>query len=76
MHTCLQGIIPYVCGLVLKSLISQKIVDLDEINDEILKIFSMIKIDKKNNPVSQGLSKNNGNEGISLKCPLHNCGLL
>jgi hypothetical protein len=50
MHTCLQGIIPYVCGLVLKSLISQKIVDLDEINDEISKIFSMIKIDKKNNP--------------------------
>jgi hypothetical protein len=64
MHTCLQGIIPYVCGLVLKTLISQKILDIDQINDEISKKFSRLKIDKKNKP---GLIKNNGKEGLSFK---------
>lgn len=47
MHTCIQGFIPYVCGMIIQRLISQKFLDLDEINDEISKMFSKVKIDKK-----------------------------
>lgn len=64
MHTCLQGIIPYVCGLVIKTLVTQKLLTVDEVNDEISKIFTRLNIDKKNKP---GSIKDDGKHGISFK---------
>ncbi len=73
MHTCLQGIIPYVCGLVIKTLVNQKLLTVDELNDEISKIFTRLNIDKKTSLVQL---KTRENMEYLLKCRQHNCGHL
>lgn len=47
MHTVLQGFGPYVCALVIKTFINQKLFNITELNDAINKVFSSLRVEKK-----------------------------
>lgn len=50
MHTVFEGIIPDVSDLVISSLIQQHFFTIDELNDSVLKIHSLLLIEKPNKP--------------------------
>ena len=48
MHTFLEGIVPYVIGLILETLIADGLFTVDELNDSMLKFMSVLRVEKKN----------------------------
>ena len=54
MHTFLEGIVPYVIGLILETLIADGLFTVDELNDSMLKVMSVLRVEKKNKPNDVG----------------------
>lgn len=50
MHTLFEGVITYVLGLVIAALIQEKYFTIDELNGEMSKLVSFLRVEKKNKP--------------------------
>ncbi len=50
MHTFLEGILPYIFGLILETLVAVGHLTVDELNDSMSKVMSQLEVDFKKKP--------------------------
>jgi hypothetical protein len=50
MHNLFEGFITYVFGLIIAALIQEKYFTIDELNSEMSKLVSFLRVEKKNKP--------------------------